>query len=95
MTKFFYRVQKGDTVIALSERFLIPPVKLISDNKLKKEVAEGDLIYIENSQSAKTYKVKLFDTAENVAKKFNMTAEELLSLNGSPYIFYGQVLLVE
>ncbi len=93
MTKFFYRVQKGDTVSSLSERFDVPQIKIISFNCLKKEIEEGDMLYLEK-EKAQTYRVGLFDTAKSVADKFNMTEKELLSLNGVEYIFYGQTILV-
>ncbi len=94
MTKFFYRVQIGDTVSSLSERFSIPQIKIISLNGLKKEISEGDMLYLEK-EDAVTYKVRLFDTAETVAKKFNVDKDELLKLNGVEYIFYGQTIIIK
>ncbi len=94
MTKFFYRVQKGDTVAQISREFSIPQIKIITLNNLSKEVQEGDLLYLEK-QNALTYKVGLFDTAKTIAQKFNLTESELLSLNGVSYIFYGQTIIVK
>ncbi len=94
MTKFFYRVQKGDTITSISQQFCIPQIKIISLNNLDKEVQEGDLLYLEK-EKALTYKVGLFEDADIVAKKFNMTKTELLRLNGIDYVFYGQTVLVK
>ncbi len=93
MTKFFYRVQKGDSVALISDRFSIPQTSIIALNGLTKEIAEGDILYLEK-QKAVTYKVQLFDTPKSVAEKFNTTERELLALNGVEYIFYGQTIVV-
>ncbi len=94
MTKFFYRAQKGDTVCSLSERFSIPQIKIISLNGLKKEIQEGDMLYLEKEKTA-TYRVGLFETADSVAKKFNISSESLLEQNGVEYIFYGLIIIVD
>ena len=93
MTKFFYRVQKGDTVSSLSQRFSIPQIKIISLNGLKAEITEGDMLYLEK-ENAKTYRVGLFDTLESIAQKFGISEEKLLEINGVEYIFYGQTIIV-
>ena len=88
MKKFLYRVESGDTVYAVANKLKVPVCTLIKLNNLKKEITAGDLLYIESSD--KTYRVKLFDTLLSVAKKFNLTENELKEKNGIEYIYYGQ-----
>ncbi len=47
MKKFFYRVQSGDSVCSLSNKFSIPVSVIINLNGLKGEIEEGDLLYLE------------------------------------------------
>ncbi len=94
MTKFFYRAQKGDTVCSLSQKFFIPQIKIITLNGLKKEIHEGDMLYLEKDENLKVYKVDLFDTALSVAQRFNISKERLLEINDIKYVFYGLTILV-
>ena len=40
MKKFFYRVQAGDSVLSLAQKFNLSVCKIIADNNLKKEIPE-------------------------------------------------------
>jgi spore germination protein YaaH len=91
MKKFFYRVVDGDTALGVAKRFSVPVTALINLNNLKREIAEGDLLYIE-SQERTLYQVKPFETAESLGKKFNLSPEKILTDNGVPYLFYGLVI---
>lgn len=93
MKKFFYRAEKGDTVFSLSNRFSVPPTKLISLNRLCREICEGDLLYIESVEGC-LYKVKPFDTAKSVSEKFCVSEEKILKDNGVEYLFYGLTITV-
>ena len=88
MKKFFYRVKDGETVFCLCKRFNLSQTKLISDNQLKKEIASGDILYIEQT-SNKLYTVKVGDTIESIAKYFNLQESEILEKNRIPYVFFG------
>ena len=91
--KIFYRVQKGDSLLSVSERFEIPPVSIIKDNGLKKEIEEGDLLFLER-KSKNTYKILPADTVDGVCLKFGIGKEDFLSVNGVGYVFYGLVVYV-
>lgn len=93
MEKFFYRVEDGDSVSKLSEKFNIPACKIIKQNNLRKEIAEGDVLYIER-ENQRLYRVKPFDTLSAVAEKFCTTEEKILSDNGVKYIYYGLIISV-
>ena len=93
MAKFFYRVDKDETLISVCNKFNLPPLKIIKLNNLKKEIEQGDLLYVESfPDNAILYKVQPLDTVEKIARKFGVDKNELLQKNGVPYIFYGLVL---
>jgi LysM repeat protein len=94
MEKFFYRVQEGDSLFSISEKFNIPACVIIKLNNLKKEVSLGDILYLEYCEKIR-YKVKLFDTAESVAQKFGVDKDKLLKENGVKYLFYGIILQID
>ena len=68
MKKFFYRVKKNDSLLSLSEKFSIPFSKIITDNDLKAEVSEGDIIYLESNFTAQVYTVTPMDAILNPQK---------------------------
>ena len=91
MKKFFYRVTEEDTVFSLSQKFSLSTLAIIKLNNLTCEISAGDLLYIETSDSV-LYRVKPFETAESVGKKFNVSPEKILFDNGVPYLFYGLII---
>lgn len=93
MKKFFYRVKDGDTVLSLSQRFSLPPLKLIALNNLKKEIEQGDLLIIEYPKG-RVYTVSLTDTVNSISEKFNVSPKKILTDNGVPYVFYGLKIFV-
>ena len=91
MEKFFYRVERGDTLFSIAERFLTPAVSIITLNNLKKEPCDGDLLYIERDNCS-LYRVQPFDTLESVSKKFCVSEQSLREKNGVEYLFYGLII---
>lgn len=89
MKKFFYRANKGDNIFSVCSKFNLCPIKVISDNNLKSEILEGDMLYIEKSNSP-LYTVKPFDTLQSICLKFNISIEQFKKLNGNlPFVFYA------
>jgi LysM repeat protein len=93
MKKFFYRVNSGDTVLGIAERFNIPVTKIIKTNNLSCEVLEGDMLYLE-CEDCHLYKVQPTDTLQSIAQKFCTTEQGILDENGIEYIFYGILIKV-
>ena len=91
MKKFFYRVQEGDSLNLIAQKFNAPIGRLIFNNNLNKEVSAGDIILIEGADNV--YLVKPLDTIESLAKKFNLSPQQILQRNHLEYIFCG--LLIE
>ncbi len=88
MKKFYYRVQKDDSVLSISNKFNLCVFTIIENNNLKGEIEAGDILYIQ-SQSDSLYTVKPCDTIYSICKKFNKKEEELLQENNVDYIFCG------
>lgn len=93
MKKFFYRVNSGDTLVSVAEKFSLPITSLIKLNALSSDISEGDLLYVESTEQT-LYRVKPFDTAESLGEKFGVPPEKILSDNGVPYLFYGLLIII-
>ena len=93
MKKFFYRVNKNDSVISVANTFNLSPTKIIKDNKLCREIEQGDLLFLQKEECM-LYKVQPQDTLCSIAKKFNTTEYKILQDNGIDYIFYGLTIKV-
>lgn len=93
MEKFFYRVSANETVFSVANKFDLPLCAIIKDNNLKKEIREGDLLYIERAGDI-VYKVTPFDTVCSIAQKFGVKEKDILQKNGVPYIFYGLTIKI-
>ncbi len=94
MEKFFYRVQAGESVLSLAQKFNLSANRIIADNNLKKEISQGDLLLIcKNLNGA--YKIKPFETAESLAQKAGVSPQKILSKNGVDYLFYGLMVVLE
>lgn len=92
MKNFFYRVQSNENLLGIAERFNISVFELIRENELKKDVLEGDVIFISKGE-CDSYKVAPHDTFLSVSKKLNVSTQRLKKLNGDlPYLFYGLCL---
>ena len=87
MKKILYRVKKGDTLLSVCEFFNLSPHNLIIENMLNCEIEEGDLLLINKDETL--YEVLPLDTFSSVAKKLNISVDELKRLNPIPYLFYG------
>ena len=93
MKKIFYRVNSGDTLLSIAERFNIPATKIIKTNNLSCEVLEGDMLYLE-IEDCRLYKVQPNDTLSALANRFCTTEQAILDENGIDYIFYGLLIKV-
>jgi len=90
----FYRVQKTDTLKLLSNRFKIPEVVIINDNQLKGEVEVGDMLII-NVYNLNIYEVKHLEKIEDICRRFMMTKDEFIKINGIDYLYGGMKVFVK
>ncbi len=92
MEKFFYRVQRGDSVLRICQRFNCSIGKLIFNNQLKKEISAGDILLVEREE--RVYVVQPTDTIEKIADKFCVLPQSILENNRLPYIFCGMIIAI-
>lgn len=86
-----YTVQQGDTLDGLAIRFSSPKDLIVKDNFLKGEIEVGDRLYIRRYK--KVYVVAVGDTPELVARRLNLTVDELFRINKINYVYpYMQVV---
>lgn len=88
MKKFFYRVQKGDSLLAISNNFNACLFKLIKENCLKEEVRCGQLLFVEREERL-LYEVLPSDSIQSLSVEFNKSQEKILEENQIEYIFCG------
>lgn len=93
MKNFFYRVSSGETLLSVAQKTGLPAPLIIKTNRLKREICEGDLLFIEKPDGI-LYKVQPFDTIESVAEKFGVSENYLLEKNGVEYLFYGLTIII-
>lgn len=110
-TKVHYKVKKGDTVSGIAELFDVSIGEIMDWNEMENSRIKGGqilTIYTDNravtsrpqapkySASSTTYTVQEGDTPYSISKRFNLTVDELVSLNDldakSPVIKVDQVL---
>lgn len=93
MESFFYRVKDGEDIKSLSVKFQIPTTVIIAQNRLTQEVCAGDLLFLTKLEGV-VYNVGVLDTLESVAKKFNVPPNEILQKNKTPYLIYGEIIII-
>lgn len=91
MKNLYYRVQKKDTLLSVSAKLSVPASVIVADNLLKKEIEEGDILFIRKSEG-KLYTVKPEDSVLSIADQFGVSETELLEKNNIPYVFAGEII---
>ena len=110
--KIRYRVKKGDTVWGISELFNVSPGQICEWNSIQDSQIREDqilVIYTQGEQKSKPvkqyaqnnvqkYHVQPGDTPASITRMFNMSIDELVSLNNldikNPVIYAGHELTV-
>ncbi len=98
----YYKVQSGDTLWGIARKFGITVDELKSANNLKdNSLSVGQLLYIptkdqDETEEGEIYIVKSGDTLYGIAKKFNLTVDELKKMNNltSDTLSIGKSLIV-
>lgn len=93
MENFFYRVKNLDTLRSISKKFNIPTTVIIYDNNLTEEISEGDLLYL-SRPCGTPYVVGVLDTLDSIESKFCVKREEILDKNKTPYLIYGEIIII-
>ena len=84
--KIYYTVKSGDTLWSIARRFGLTVNQIKEVNNLKDNfLSIGDLLYIPSNETKTVtkdiYTVKKGDTLYSIAKKYNLSVDELKSLN--------------
>ncbi len=87
MKKIFYRVQKGESLRSICQKFSAPPFSVIKDNYLEAEPLEGDMLVIVEYNDLRA--VKPLETFESLSAHTGVSVEDLMRLNPTPYLIYG------
>ncbi len=96
----YYVVQKNDTLWGIARKFGITVDDIKNANNLKSNTLSiGQLLYIPTQMektSSDTYTVKSGDTLYSIARKYNLSVDELKELNNltSNTLSIGQVLKI-
>ncbi len=93
MKKILYRVQRGDTLFSVCEKFGVSPLVTAEENVLDGEITEGDMLVL--SEKEELYSVKPLDTFASISSKFGITEERLRKMNNVPYLFYGLTIRIK
>ena len=87
--RFVYKVQKGETLRTIAQKFKTTKELIININSLTKEILEGEYIVVEIIEGQE-YIVEPYDTIESIAQKFSVSAQNIMIKNKIDFIFVGQ-----
>lgn len=87
--RFVYKVQKGETLRTIAQKFKTTKELIININSLTKEILEGEYIVVEIIEGHE-YIVEPYDTIESIAQKFSVSAQNIMIKNKIDFIFVGQ-----
>ena len=95
-----YIVKKGDNLYSIAKKYEVSVEDLISLNKLNSNnlyIGQSLVIPINNDSGYVSYTVQKGDNLYSIAKEYNMTVDELKSLNNlsSNLLNVGQILEVD
>lgn len=85
-----YKVKHQDDLDLLYTKLGVSKTVLLKYNNLQK-IEVGDMLFIPNFQ---VYFVKPADTLNSIAKKFNVSVDEIKRKNKINNIFIGQILCI-
>ena len=95
MKKFIYRIQKGDTLVNICERFNTTKENITrNNNEIPLYIGEFVEIIVNNY---KTHIVKPTETLESISNKYNLTIDEIMGFNNltTQKLFIGQFLKIK
>ncbi len=88
-----YRVQEGDSLDNLAQKYSTTKAILIYDNNLSGEINEGDALFIRTFKNV--YTVGVLDTPKIIEEKLNITIEKLYEINKINYLYPYQRIIYD
>ena len=93
MNKVMVRVGSGTSLESLAEQYHTSTYAIKKLNNLQGDIFVGMRLIIEQVDGV-YYTVQPFDTLESIAKKFGVSVESIVGLNGVDRVFLGQKIFV-
>ncbi len=90
---FVYRVEEGDTIKGISEKFHAAETAIIAINALEEEVIPGDIILIEKTDG-ELYEVQPEDTIESISGGNKDKMFEIIKKNKTDVFYVGQRIYI-
>ncbi|MBR1867335.1 MAG: LysM peptidoglycan-binding domain-containing protein [Clostridia bacterium] len=91
--RFLYRVEKGDSLESICERFHASKSYIVFLNCLTKEPLEGESLLIEKA-NGREYVVKPGDTLQKIAGGDEEALRRIMSENKIDEVYFGQTIYV-
>ncbi len=87
-----YIAIKGDTLDSVSKKFSTTKNAIKSDNFLDEDIKEGQLLFIKKHDII--HEVKVYETLEDISKKYGVSAQDILLKNGLEFIYpYARIII--
>ena len=90
---FIYRVEEGDTLRSIGDKFHAAETALISLNALTQEVSVGDVLLVERTNGI-PYIVKPGDSLESITNGDKNKIFEIVNKNKTDVIYVGQKIYI-
>ena len=94
-----YSANKNESIYDIARKYNVSPIKIAEDNGLdiREQLAEGREVLIRIP--SRTYNVRIGDTEDKIASRFQVSKESLMRLNpelgGKEKLYQGQLLTVK
>ena len=92
-SKFVYRVEKGDTVFSVADKFHTTKELIIYLNALTEDLREGELILVEKVQGEE-YIVCPTDSLQKIAQNDKRRSFEIANKNKTDFFYVGQKIYI-
>ncbi len=93
LDEFYYKVQKGDSLSSLADKFHTTESVIIKNNRLSSDVKDGELIFITKIKGEKRV-VMPYDSLEKLCDYDKVKIDEVVRKNMIDYLFVGQVIYI-
>lgn len=89
-----YEIHEKDTAATVGAKYEIPPAAIITSNRLKGFPLAGGMIVLPEFEG-KMHIVEPGETVATLCKRYGMSEEEFIHMNGEGYIYPTQRVCVK
>ena len=90
---FLYKVELGDSLKSIADKFNTTQRVLIVINGLEFEPKVGEFIIVEKLEG-ESHVVLPLETLDSIAQKYNVSVQEIIRKNKTDVIFVGQKIYI-